>query len=60
MLKAAKEEFGVQIKQCRIHGYSSGRDQAGPLRKSSIKIDGMVDITPVNFGGCRPRKARRA
>lgn len=61
VLKAAKEEFGVQIiKQCRIHGYSSGRDQAfGPLRKSSIKIDGMVDITPVNFGGCRPRKARR-
>ena len=61
VLKAAKEEFGVQvIKQCRINGYSSGRDHAfGPLRKSLIKIDHMIDITPVPHSGCRSRAARR-
>jgi small subunit ribosomal protein S11 len=57
----AKQSYGVATVDVIIKGVGLGRDAAvRALQGLDIQVESIKDVTGVAFGGCRPRKARRA
>ena len=44
----------------RLDGFGPGRDQAfRVIRSAGWSITRLSDVSPIRFGGCRPKKKRR-
>ena len=57
----AKQSYGLATVDVVIKGVGLGRDAAvRALQGLDIQVESIKDVTGVAFGGCRPRKARRA
>ena len=57
----AKQSYGLATVDVIIKGVGLGRDAAvRALQGLDIQVESIKDVTGVAFGGCRPRKARRA
>lgn len=57
----AKQTYGVSIVDVFVKGVGLGRDAAiRALQNQSIIVESITDVTGLQHGGCRPRKARRA
>ncbi|MDR1670214.1 MAG: 30S ribosomal protein S11 [Spiroplasmataceae bacterium] len=54
-------EFGVSSIKLQVKGIGAGRDTV--IRKilgaEKLKVEELIDKTPVPHGGCRPRKSPR-
>jgi small subunit ribosomal protein S11 len=58
---AAKQSYGLTTVDAFTKGVGLGRDAAiRALQALDIQVESIKDVTGVAFGGCRPRKARRA
>lgn len=59
-INAAKQQYSLSKVDVFIKGVGLGRDAAvRALASAQIAVDSITDVTPVQHGGCRPRKARR-
>jgi small subunit ribosomal protein S11 len=57
----AKQQFGMKSVEVYVKGIGLGRDAAvRALQNLDITVESIKDKTGVQFGGVRPRKARRA
>lgn len=57
----AKQSYGLATVDVIVKGVGLGRDAAvRALQGLDIQVESIKDVTGVAFGGCRPRKARRA
>lgn len=60
--KAAKEAYDMGIKSVKVFvkGPGSGREAAiRVIDSTGIKVESIVDRTPIPHNGCRPPKRRR-
>ena len=52
--------YGLSEVEVFIKGVGGGREQAiRALETAGLNVTGIVDVTPIPHGGCRPKKARR-
>lgn len=57
----ARQSHGLSSVEVFVKGVGLGRDAAvRALQNQNITVETIKDVTGVPFGGCRPRKARRA
>jgi small subunit ribosomal protein S11 len=57
----AKQQFGMSSVDVYVKGIGLGRDAAvRALQNLDITVESIKDVTGVQHGGVRPRKARRA
>ena len=58
--QVAKQTYGLSKVDVYVKGLGLGRDAATrALVSLGMQVESMYDITPVQHGGVRPRKARR-
>lgn len=54
------KDIGLKEAEVRVKGVGTGRDSAiRALATSGLDISAIKDVTPLPFGGPRPRKVRR-
>ena len=53
-------ELGYKRVSLRIKGFGRGRESAlFGFISSSLKVDRIIDLTPIPHNGCRPKRTRR-
>jgi small subunit ribosomal protein S11 len=54
-------DYGIHNVKLRVKNIGSGRDPAikKMLEEKSLKVEELIDDTPIPHGGCRPRKRPR-
>lgn len=53
-------DMGIRVVEARTKGPGSGKEAAlRAVSAAGLKVSRVKDITPVQFGGCRPKKRRR-
>jgi small subunit ribosomal protein S11 len=57
---SAKQQYGMSKVNVFVRGIGLGRDSSiRSLVNSGLGVESITDVTPVQHGGARPRKARR-
>lgn len=59
-IESAKQQYGLSKANVIIKGIGLGRESAvRALASADVAVEMIKDVTPVQHGGCRPKKARR-
>lgn len=59
-VKKAQEICGLTYVEAYVRGPGSGREAAiRTIQSSGIKVEKIIDVTPIPHNGCRPSKKRR-
>lgn len=59
-IESAKQQYGLSKANVIIKGIGLGRESAvRALSSADVAVEMIKDVTPVQHGGCRPKKARR-
>jgi small subunit ribosomal protein S11 len=57
----AAMSHGMKEVRIRVNGSGMGRDSAiRTIQSLGLIVDEIIDVTPIQHNGCRPRKVRRA
>ncbi len=59
-IKKAINEYGVQEVEIWVKGPGAGRESAlRAIISSDVKVNAIIDVTPIPHNGCRPPARRR-